>query len=132
MLRALLGQKSKLPVNPLELRALHRWKYLWSYGHYIKTSMGASGYRRNDGRGMCRSGDQGYTGENAEQAAEHGIRLGVVKLPDTKRGFVSLCLIRRVATLRSPHPPSFSPAYRGRCGYPPGARLHKTTSRAQA
>src|SRR5215217_1681495 len=37
MLRALSGQKSKPPVNPLELRALHRWKYLcWSYGHYNK------------------------------------------------------------------------------------------------
>jgi len=48
----------------------------------------------NDGSGICRSGDQGdqgYTGENAEQAAaEHGIRLEVVKLPDTKRGFVLL------------------------------------------
>ena len=35
--------------------------------------------------------DQGYTGEMAEQAAaEHGIHLEVVKLPDTKRGFVLL------------------------------------------
>jgi len=35
--------------------------------------------------------DQGYTGESAEQAAaEHGIRLEVVKLPDAKRGFVLL------------------------------------------
>jgi transposase len=35
--------------------------------------------------------DQGYTGERAEQAAaEHGIHLEVVKLPDTKRGFVLL------------------------------------------
>jgi transposase len=35
--------------------------------------------------------DQGYTGQAAEQAAaEHGIRLEVVKLPDAKRGFVLL------------------------------------------
>jgi transposase len=35
--------------------------------------------------------DQGYTGEGAaEAAAEHGIRLEVVKLPDAKRGFVLL------------------------------------------
>jgi transposase len=35
--------------------------------------------------------DQGYTGPIAEQAAaEHGIRLEVVKLPDAKRGFVLL------------------------------------------
>jgi transposase len=35
--------------------------------------------------------DQGYTGdEPAEAAAEHGIQLEVVKLPDTKRGFVLL------------------------------------------
>ena len=35
--------------------------------------------------------DQGYTGENAAEAAQaHGIRLGVVKLPDAKRGFVLL------------------------------------------
>lgn len=35
--------------------------------------------------------DQGYTGEAAaEAAAEHGIRLEVVKLPETKRGFVLL------------------------------------------
>jgi transposase len=35
--------------------------------------------------------DQGYTGEQAEQAAaEHGIRLEVVKLPEAKRGFVLL------------------------------------------
>lgn len=35
--------------------------------------------------------DQGYTGEQAAQAAEeHGIRLEVVKLPTTKRGFVLL------------------------------------------
>src|SRR5438874_4102167 len=33
--------------------------------------------------------DQGYTGEQAEKdAAQHGIRLEVVKLPDAKRGFV--------------------------------------------
>jgi transposase len=35
--------------------------------------------------------DQGYTGDKAEQAAaEHGIRLEVVKLPDAKHGFVLL------------------------------------------
>src|SRR5262249_15421771 len=35
--------------------------------------------------------DQGYTGENAaDAAAEHGIKLEVVKLPAAKRGFVLL------------------------------------------
>lgn len=35
--------------------------------------------------------DQGYTGEQAEQAAaEHGIRLEVVKLPEAKKGFILL------------------------------------------
>jgi transposase len=35
--------------------------------------------------------DQGYTGQQPEQAAaEHGIRLEVVKLPEAKRGFVLL------------------------------------------
>ena len=35
--------------------------------------------------------DQGYTGEQAEQdAAAHGIRLEVIKLPEAKRGFVLL------------------------------------------
>jgi transposase len=35
--------------------------------------------------------DQGYTGEQAEQAAtEQGIRLEVVKLPEAKKGFVLL------------------------------------------
>lgn len=35
--------------------------------------------------------DQGYTGENAADAAqEHGIKLEVVKLPEAKRGFVLL------------------------------------------
>jgi transposase len=35
--------------------------------------------------------DQGYTGDDAAaQAAEHGIRLEVVKLPDAKKGFVLL------------------------------------------
>jgi transposase len=35
--------------------------------------------------------DQGYTGENAaDAAAEHGIQLEVVKLPTAKRGFVLL------------------------------------------
>jgi len=35
--------------------------------------------------------DQGYTGEVPQQAAQaHGIHLEVVKLPDTKRGFVLL------------------------------------------
>jgi transposase len=35
--------------------------------------------------------DQGYTGENAAEAAEeHGIKLEVVKLPTAKRGFVLL------------------------------------------
>ena len=92
MLRALPGQMSKLPASPLELRALHRWKCLsWSWGHYIKAPMDASGDRRNCGSSFCRSEDQGCTCENAEQAAaEHGIRLEVVRLPGTKRGFVLL------------------------------------------
>jgi len=35
--------------------------------------------------------DQGYTGDQAEQdAAAHGIRLEVIKLPEAKRGFVLL------------------------------------------
>lgn len=35
--------------------------------------------------------DQGYTGDNAEAAAQqHGIRLEVVKLPEAKKGFVLL------------------------------------------
>jgi transposase len=35
--------------------------------------------------------DQGYTGEApASAAAEHGVRLEVVKLPEAKRGFVLL------------------------------------------
>lgn len=35
--------------------------------------------------------DQGYTGDqSAQDAAQHGIRLEVVKLPDVKRGFVLL------------------------------------------
>jgi transposase len=35
--------------------------------------------------------DQGYTGENAAEAArKHGIALEVVKLPEAKRGFVLL------------------------------------------
>lgn len=35
--------------------------------------------------------DQGYTGENtADAAAQHGIQLEVVKLPEAKRGFVLL------------------------------------------
>jgi transposase len=35
--------------------------------------------------------DQGYTGEDAaEQAAQHGIELEVVKLPEAKKGFVLL------------------------------------------
>ena len=35
--------------------------------------------------------DQGYTGKQAEaDAARHGIRLEVVKLPEAKRGFVLL------------------------------------------
>ena len=35
--------------------------------------------------------DQGYTGDNAaDAAAEHGIKLEVVKLPTAKRGFVLL------------------------------------------
>jgi PP-loop superfamily ATP-utilizing enzyme len=35
--------------------------------------------------------DQGYTGDNALEAAEgQGITLSVVKLPETKRGFVLL------------------------------------------
>ena len=35
--------------------------------------------------------DQGYTGEQAAQdAAQHGIKLEVVKLPEAKKGFVLL------------------------------------------
>ena len=35
--------------------------------------------------------DQGYTGEQAaEAAAQHGIRLEIVKLPTAKRGFILL------------------------------------------
>jgi len=35
--------------------------------------------------------DQGYTGEDpAQQAAQHGIQLEVVKLPHVKKGFVLL------------------------------------------
>jgi transposase len=34
--------------------------------------------------------DQGYTGEKAAAAAEQGIRLEVIKLPEAKRGFVLL------------------------------------------
>ena len=34
--------------------------------------------------------DQGYTGAEPAQAAAHGMRLEVVKLPDVKRGFVLL------------------------------------------
>ena len=35
--------------------------------------------------------DQGYTGDSpAEDAAAHGIALEVIKLPDTKHGFVLL------------------------------------------
>jgi transposase len=35
--------------------------------------------------------DQGYTGEDAAQAArEHGLRLEVVKVPQAKKGFVLL------------------------------------------
>jgi transposase len=34
--------------------------------------------------------DQGYTGEPVAEAAAHGIRLEVVKLPEAKRGFVLL------------------------------------------
>lgn len=35
--------------------------------------------------------DQGYTGQNAQQqAAEHGLSLEVVKLPQAKKGFVLL------------------------------------------
>jgi transposase len=35
--------------------------------------------------------DQGYTGDEAAQAAEeHGLQLEVVKLPDAKKGFVLL------------------------------------------
>ena len=44
--------------------------------------------------------DQGYTGENAADAAEeHGIKLEVVKLPTAKRGFV--LLPRRLVIERS-------------------------------
>ncbi len=43
--------------------------------------------------------DQGYTGQPAQQAAaQHGIRLEVVKLPDAKHGFVLLprrCVVER-------------------------------------
>jgi transposase len=46
--------------------------------------------------------DQGYTGEDAAEAAQaHGIRLEVVKLPEVKRGFVLLPR-RWVASGRSP------------------------------
>ena len=34
--------------------------------------------------------DQGYTGEEATAAAEHGMRLEVVKLEQAKKGFVVL------------------------------------------
>jgi transposase len=34
--------------------------------------------------------DQGYTGEKLAAAAEHGIVLEVIKLPEAKRGFVLL------------------------------------------
>ena len=35
--------------------------------------------------------DQGYTGEQAAQdAAQHGIKLEVVKVPEAKKGFVLL------------------------------------------
>ncbi len=34
--------------------------------------------------------DQGYTGEDAAAAQEHGIELRVVKLPQSKKGFVLL------------------------------------------
>jgi transposase len=44
--------------------------------------------------------DQGYTGENAADAAQgHGIKLEVVKLPTAKKGFV--LLPRRWAVERS-------------------------------
>ena len=49
--------------------------------------------------------DQGYTGEEpAQAAAEHGIRLEVVKLPDAKRGFVLLPR-RWVVEISQPHYP---------------------------
>jgi transposase len=49
--------------------------------------------------------DQGYTGEGpAAAAAEHGIRLEVVKLPDAKRGFVLLPR-RWVVEITQPHHP---------------------------
>ncbi len=49
-----------------------------------------AGRHRGDGdAGLCRC--QGYTGETPRQAAaDHGIALEVVKLPDVKRGFVLL------------------------------------------
>ena len=44
--------------------------------------------------------DQGYTGEQpAADAAAHGIRLEIVKLPEAKRGFV--LLLRRWVVERS-------------------------------
>jgi transposase len=44
--------------------------------------------------------DQGYTGEDpADAAAEHGIKLEVIKLPTAKRG--SVLLLRRLVIDRS-------------------------------
>ncbi len=49
--------------------------------------------------------DQGYTGEGpAQDAAEQGIRLEVVKLPDAKWGFVLLPR-RWVVEITQPHYP---------------------------
>jgi transposase len=36
------------------------------------------------------SADQGYTGDQATEAAAHGMQLAVVKWPEAKRGFVLL------------------------------------------
>jgi len=52
--------------------------------------------------------DQGYTGERpAEAAAQHGIQLGLVKLPEAKRGFV--LLPRRWGLGQRPKPSAPSP-----------------------
>jgi transposase len=51
--------------------------------------------------------DQGYTGEApAQAAAEHGIQLQVVKLPDVKKGFVLLPVVGWSSAV-SPGSPGF-------------------------
>ena len=52
--------------------------------------------------------DQGYTGENAADAAEeHGIRHEVAPLPTAKKGFVLLPRRWAVETLAGLHFPAF-------------------------